>query len=161
MLQRTRHAIDGPCFQRGFRVSQPLSFHSPARFEDLRQEGFSETVSTAVACVTHRQDEPYADYVVRCKTHPLARPVKLADLADNSRLDRCILRVERVARDLSRIHRYLLSYKFLTDRLSEQDYRSSRHCTGSWKEPARSLPDPIQDSTGQSKEGTMRLRFAF
>ena len=64
-------------------------------------------------------------------TSSVARPTpgeagQLADLADNSRLDRCILRVERVARDLARIHRYLLSYKFLTDRLSEQDYRSSR-----------------------------------
>ena len=68
--------------------------------DDLRRERFSETVLTAVACVTHRRDEPYADYIVRCKRHPLARQVKLADLADNSRLDRCILRVERIARDL-------------------------------------------------------------
>jgi hypothetical protein len=97
--------------------------------EDLRREGFSETVLTAVACVTHRRDEPYSDYVVRCKGNPLARQVKLADLADNSRLDRCILRVERIARDLARIHRYVLSYKFLIDRLSETDYRSlmARH----------------------------------
>jgi hypothetical protein len=92
--------------------------------EDLRREGFAEKVLTAIACVTHRRDEPYADYIVRCKSHPLARQVKLADLADNSRLERCILRVERIARDLARIHRYVLSYKFLTDRLSEQDYRS-------------------------------------
>lgn len=92
--------------------------------EDLRREGFSETVLSAVTCVTHCRDEPYADYVVRCKGNPLARQVKLADLTDNSRLDRCILRVERIARDLARLHRYVLSYKFLTDRLSEQDYRS-------------------------------------
>jgi hypothetical protein len=92
--------------------------------DDLRCEGFSEAVLTAVACVTHRRDEPYADYVVHCKSHPLARQVKLADLVDNSRLDRCILRVERIARDLARIHRYVLSHKFLTDKLSEPDYRS-------------------------------------
>jgi hypothetical protein len=92
--------------------------------EDLRQEGLSENVLTAVSCVTHRRDEPYADYVVRCKSHALARQVKLADLADNWRLDRCILRVERIARDLARIHRYVLSYKFLTDQLSEEAYRS-------------------------------------
>jgi (p)ppGpp synthase/HD superfamily hydrolase len=92
--------------------------------DDLRREGFTENVLTAVACVTHRRDEPYTDYVVRCKSHPLARQVKLADLADNSRLDRCILRIERMTRDLARIHRYVLSYKFLTDRLSENDYRS-------------------------------------
>ena len=92
--------------------------------EDLRREGFSDNVLTAVACVTHRREEPYTNYVVRCKSHPVARQVKLADLADNSRPDRCILRVEGLARDLVRIHRYLLSYKFLTDRLSEPDYRS-------------------------------------
>jgi hypothetical protein len=92
--------------------------------EDLRREGFSDEVLTAVVCVTHRRDEPYADYVVRCKTHPLARQVKLADLVDNSRLDRCLLRVDRLARDLARIHRYALSYKFLTDKLGESDYRS-------------------------------------
>jgi hypothetical protein len=92
--------------------------------EDLRREGFSEDVLAAVACVTHGRDQSYADYVVRCKNHPVARRVKLADLVDNSRLDRCILRVDRVARDLNRIHRYVLSYKFLTDQLSEPDYRS-------------------------------------
>jgi hypothetical protein len=92
--------------------------------EDLRQVGFSEDVLTGVACVTHRREESFADYVVRCKAHPLARQVKLADLTDNSRLDRSILRLDRVVRDLARIHRYLFSYKFLTDKLSEPDYRS-------------------------------------
>jgi hypothetical protein len=92
--------------------------------EDLRREGFGEDVLTAVAIVTHRRHEPYADYVVRCKGNPVARQVKLADLVDNSRLDRCILRVDRVARDLARMHRYLLSYKFLTDQLSESAYRT-------------------------------------
>jgi len=92
--------------------------------DDLRREGFSKEILSAVDIVTHRRDEPYADYVVRCKSHDLARQVKLADLVDNSRLDRCILRVERIGRDLSRIHRYLLSYKFLTDGLGESDYRS-------------------------------------
>ena len=92
--------------------------------EDLRREGFGERVLAALALVTHRRDEPYADYVVRCKADPVARRVKLADLADNSRLERCILRPERIERDLARLHRYVLSYKFLTDQLSEVDYRS-------------------------------------
>jgi hypothetical protein len=98
--------------------------------DDLRREGFGEDVLAAVACVTHRPGESYADYVVRCKGHPVARRVKLADLADNSRPDRCILRVERVERDLARVHRYVLSYKFLTDRLSEPDYRSLMRAYG-------------------------------
>jgi (p)ppGpp synthase/HD superfamily hydrolase len=92
--------------------------------DDLKREGFSENVLSGVLCVTHRRDEPYTDYVVRCKHHPIARQVKLADLIDNTRLDRCILRVERVERDFARMHRYLLSYKFLKDELSEPDYRA-------------------------------------
>jgi (p)ppGpp synthase/HD superfamily hydrolase len=92
--------------------------------DDLRREGFGEDVLAAVDLMTHRRDMPYADYVVRCKSHPVARQVKLADLADNSRPDRCILRVERIARDLARLNRYVLSYKFLIDQLSESDYRS-------------------------------------
>jgi hypothetical protein len=92
--------------------------------EDLRQQGFDEEILSGVECVTHRRGEPYADYVVRCKNQPLARLVKLADLVDNSRLDRCIFRVNRVERDLARLHRYVRSYKFLTDQLGESDYRS-------------------------------------
>jgi hypothetical protein len=92
--------------------------------DDLRREGFSEAVLAAVDCVTHRREQPYADYVVGCKNNPITRQVKLADLTDNSRLDRCILRSARIARDLARLHRYVLSYKFLTDALSEAEYRS-------------------------------------
>ena len=91
---------------------------------DLRQAGFSEGVLAAVQCVTHRKDEPYADYVVRCKGNEVARRVKLADLGDNARLDRTILRPQRLQQDLARIRRYALSYKFLTDQISEEQYRA-------------------------------------
>jgi len=92
--------------------------------DDLRRAGFSEPVSAAVQCVTHRKDEPYADYVVGCKHNPIARQVKLGDLADNCRLDRSILRPQQLQRDLARIHRYFLSYKYLTDQITEEEYRS-------------------------------------
>ena len=75
-------------------------------------------------CVTHQKGEPYADYVVRCRGNEVARRVKLADLADNTRLDRTILRPDRLAHDLARVRRYLLSYKFLTDQITEDQYRS-------------------------------------
>src|SRR5262249_43426113 len=81
--------------------------------DDLRREGFSERILTAVALVTHRKEDSYADYVVGCKGDPIALQVKLADLTDNSRPDRCLLRADRVARDLARIHRYMLTYKYL------------------------------------------------
>ena len=41
--------------------------------DDLRREGFSERVLAALACVTHRKGEPYAEYVVRCKGDEIAR----------------------------------------------------------------------------------------
>src|SRR5262245_35993022 len=91
--------------------------------DDLRQAGFSEKLVDAVLCVTHRKDESYADYVVRCKGNETARRAKLADLEDNSRLSRAILRPQRLQHDLARIRRYHLAYKFLTDRITEQEYR--------------------------------------
>jgi hypothetical protein len=92
--------------------------------DDLRRAGFSEAVLTAVRCVTLDKDEPYAEYVVRCKGNDLARQVKRADLEDNARLSRTLLRPHRLGPDLDRIRRYVLSYKYLTDRLTEQEYRT-------------------------------------
>ncbi len=91
---------------------------------DLRQAGFSEEIVAAVLCVTHRKEEPYAEYVVRCKGNDVARRVKLADLEDNSRLSHTILRPHRLQVDLARIRRYFLSYKFLTGQITEEQYRS-------------------------------------
>ena len=42
----------------------------------------------------------------------------------NTRLDRTILRPDRLDHDLARVRRYLLSYKFLTDQISEDQYRT-------------------------------------
>jgi (p)ppGpp synthase/HD superfamily hydrolase len=92
--------------------------------DDLRQAGFSEKVLVAVRCVTHGKDESYADYVVRCKKNEIARQVKLADLEDNSRLDRTLLRPQRFEADVARLRKYVLSYKFLTDQITEQQYRT-------------------------------------
>ncbi len=92
--------------------------------EDLRREGFSEPVLSAVDCLTHRKDESYADYVVRCKANAVALPVKLADLKDNTRPERALLRPGKFESDLARIKRYYLSYKFLTDKIAEADFRA-------------------------------------
>ena len=56
--------------------------------EDLRRMGFPETVLEALALLTHRENEPYLDYVARLKSNPIARQVKLADLRHNSDLSR-------------------------------------------------------------------------
>jgi (p)ppGpp synthase/HD superfamily hydrolase len=91
--------------------------------DDLRAAGFSAPVLEAVACVTHDKSEPYADYVVRCKQNALGRQVKLGDLQDNARLSRMLLRDGQMERDVKRMQRYVLSYKYLTDRISEDEYR--------------------------------------
>jgi (p)ppGpp synthase/HD superfamily hydrolase len=91
--------------------------------DDLRVAGFSEAILVAVDCVTHQKEQPYAEYVIRCKANPIARQVKLADLHDNTLLSRTILRPTRIDSDMHRIRRYLLSYKFLTDQMSEEEYR--------------------------------------
>jgi len=98
---------------------------TPVTSEELRREGFDETVLAALECLTHRKDESYADYVVRCKSNVIARQVKLADLEDNARPSRALLRPDRIEADMARLRKYFQSYKFLFDMLSEEQYRSA------------------------------------
>lgn len=91
--------------------------------DDLRAAGFSESIVDAVAHVTHDDDQSYAEYVIAAKSNAIARQVKLADLRDNMRPDRVLLREDRSEPDLKRIQRYILSYQYLIDRLDESDYR--------------------------------------
>ena len=55
---------------------------------DIAAEGFGEDILEAVALMTHEDDVPYLDYVAKLKDNPIARAVKLADLAHNSDLSR-------------------------------------------------------------------------
>lgn len=92
--------------------------------ERLEAEGFSPAILEAVRCLTRAHGTPYADYVVNLKRNPLARLVKLADLADNARLDRNVLTVERFDWDQRRIVKYLVTYKFVADQIDEPTYRA-------------------------------------
>jgi (p)ppGpp synthase/HD superfamily hydrolase len=93
--------------------------------DDLRRLGFAERVVQGVLSVTRRADESYADFVARAKADPLGRAVKLADIEDNYNLPRALLRADRLDRDLARLRKYALSYKFLTDELTEAQYRAA------------------------------------
>ena len=93
--------------------------------EELRREGFDEAVLAAVECLTHRKGEPYADYVIRCKSNLTARRVKLADLEDNARPSRALLRPDRIEPDMARLRKYFLAYTFLTDLLGDEEYRAA------------------------------------
>jgi (p)ppGpp synthase/HD superfamily hydrolase len=103
---------------------------TPVTEADLRKEGFSESVLAGVQTVTHHKGQSYPDYVVACSRHDVARRVKLADLEDNARLDRTLLRTATLQRDLTRLHRYNLSYKFLTGQMNEADFRTAMAAHG-------------------------------
>lgn len=91
--------------------------------DDIKSEGFSDEVIVALSLVTHAADQPYADYVIACKANDMARQVKLSDLRDNSSLNRMLLRPKKIQSDFARMRKYLLSYRFLKDEISEADYR--------------------------------------
>jgi hypothetical protein len=49
---------------------------------------------------------------------------RLETVRDNANLNRVLLRQGKYEADLKRIQRYLLYYRFLTDEISEEVYRS-------------------------------------
>ncbi len=55
---------------------------------DLRNEGFSEEVVSAVECLTKQDGENYDSYIERISFNPFAVKIKLADLEDNRDLTR-------------------------------------------------------------------------
>lgn len=52
--------------------------------DDIAARGFGQDVVDALALMTHDKDVPYLEYVAKLKNNPVARAVKLADLAHNS-----------------------------------------------------------------------------
>ncbi|PZD94595.1 GTP pyrophosphokinase [Paenibacillus sambharensis] len=51
--------------------------------EDLRKEGFSDSVVEAVDSLSRREEEDYDAFILRIKQNPLASRVKILDLLDN------------------------------------------------------------------------------
>ncbi len=72
--------------------------------EQLREEGFSETVLTVLDRLTHRPEHSYQEYIERVLTHPLAVRIKLLDLADNMDVRR--LRPQLSDKDRRRLEKY-------------------------------------------------------
>ena len=61
---------------------------TPTTLEDLAEMGFDPPVLEALALLTHDDGTDYMDYVKAIKENPIAKAVKLADLAHNSDLSR-------------------------------------------------------------------------
>lgn len=57
---------------------------------DTLKEIFPTEITDALCLLTHSSEEDYFDYVRRIAKHPVAKKVKLADLAHNSDQSRCI-----------------------------------------------------------------------
>ena len=83
---------------------------SPWTMEKLRAEGFPEDVLQAVACLTKREGEDYADFITRAGTNSIARAVKLADLEDNMDIRRI---PEPTQKDFDRLAKYRRSWATL------------------------------------------------
>ena len=61
---------------------------TPIDFAQLEQMGFPREVTDVLRLLTHDPSVPYFDYVQALSSNPIARRVKLADLAHNSDLTR-------------------------------------------------------------------------
>ena len=61
---------------------------TPVTLEQLRRAGFSDCVVDAVDALTKRDGESRVEAAGRTVKHPIAREVKLSDVADNMDLSR-------------------------------------------------------------------------
>lgn len=80
--------------------------------EGLRLEGFPEEVLEALMLLTHDKAVPYMDYVAAVAQNPVAKAVKLADLAHNSDLTRLN---EITEKDRERLEKYEKAAAFLKE----------------------------------------------
>ena len=88
--------------------------------EDIENEGFSHEVVNALRCLTRNDGEPYAEFVSRAKTNPVARAVKRADIEDKMNLCRL---GELGQRDLDRLRDYHEAWKTLEQEGTQQPGR--------------------------------------
>jgi (p)ppGpp synthase/HD superfamily hydrolase len=76
---------------------------TPTTAADLRAAGIPDRIVEAVVALTHREGDTYEAYIEALAPNPLARQVKLADLADNLATNLALPRSEANA---ARIARY-------------------------------------------------------
>jgi (p)ppGpp synthase/HD superfamily hydrolase len=98
---------------------------TPWTLEALRAEGFSNVVVAAVDAMTRRAGEDYFEFVRRAAAHPIARPVKIADLRDNMDMARI---AAPTARDDARIDRYREALRMLRELTRPHPSRRSHAC---------------------------------
>lgn len=78
--------------------------------EKLQQEGFPSKLTDIIACLTHKPNEDYSQYIKRVSNNKTASLIKIYDLTDN--LD--VRRLEVIeTKDVERLNKYLNAYKLL------------------------------------------------
>lgn len=80
--------------------------------EILLIAGFPQEVVDAVLSVSRNIGEDYFDFIQRCKSNPIGRRVKLADLKDNMDITRLN---ELTDKDIERLKKYHKAYKILEE----------------------------------------------
>jgi len=83
---------------------------SPYSLEKLNKAGYPPEIIEALDCLTRRENEPYATFIERVQTNPLALKVKTADLEDNMDIKRFKTMTEK---DLERLDTYRKAWNSL------------------------------------------------
>ncbi|WKY44750.1 GTP pyrophosphokinase [Eubacteriaceae bacterium ES2] len=89
---------------------------SEITFEDLREEGFAESVLAALVCLTKKEGEEYEAFIERVLKNELACRVKLADLADNMDSSRLAVLTDK---DRERLKKYQAATEQIKNRLKD------------------------------------------
>lgn len=76
-----------------------------ATIDELRASGADDTIIEALSLLCHSDDQPYLQYIKAISMNPLAKSVKLADLADNTDEYRLMLLPEETRDRLVRKYR--------------------------------------------------------
>lgn len=79
-------------------------------FDDLRKEGFPDSVLNPLKLLTHNKKVPYFDYIRNIKSDPVAIVVKLADLKHNQDTSRIPV---LTAKETERLQKYKEAEKIL------------------------------------------------
>jgi GTP diphosphokinase / guanosine-3',5'-bis(diphosphate) 3'-diphosphatase len=82
---------------------------------DLKQQGFPEFITAAIAAITKLDGEPYEDYILRVKSNAIAHKVKIADVTHNMDISRIANPTEK---DFQRLEKY---QKVLQKLISKRD----------------------------------------
>ncbi len=92
--------------------------------EELQRNNISPPAIEAIVLLTRNERSSYCEYVIGLSANPVATIVKLADLADNYRIERVAYRAEHEEEDSKRIRKYALTYQFLSKMIGDGDYRA-------------------------------------